>query len=284
MSSPISSSTSQAPEGVCPVDHATRDAWVKNSQKSAVEEQPVAVTAPAANASIPLAEGAEQPKCPVDHETRDVWLKSKTPGTVVTGASPGQVIQTSSVDIEECSSDKLDQNVIVAHGENLTGLSRDREISSIPRADGDKNWVYPSQEQFFNAMKRKNWDPNARDMETIVPIHNAVNERAWYEILRWEEGRGGEACGGPTLVSFKGDSKALTPAARWNMLFGAQKPFDRHDWVVNRCGTNVHYVIDFYTGKPNPVIPDMPSFYLDVRPKINTFEGVKMRIGKFLGF
>jgi len=28
-------------------------------------------------------------------------------------------------------------------------------------------------------------------------MHNAVNERAWAEILRWERGRGGERCGGP---------------------------------------------------------------------------------------
>lgn len=46
---------------------------------------------------------------------------------------------------------------------------------------------------FFNAMKRKHYDPNATDMKTIVPIHNAVNERAWSEIKAWEKGRGGEA-------------------------------------------------------------------------------------------
>lgn len=45
---------------------------------------------------------------------------------------------------------------------------------------------------FFNAMKRKEWDPKAEDMRTIVPIHNAVNERAWEEIKEWESGRGSE--------------------------------------------------------------------------------------------
>ena len=29
-------------------------------------------------------------------------------------------------------------------------------------------------------------------------------------------------------------------------------PFDRHDWVVDRCGTEVRYIIDFYTGKTDP--------------------------------
>jgi len=42
-------------------------------------------------------------------------------------------------------------------------------------------------------MKRKAYDPDAADMRTIVPIHNAVNERAWREIKEWEKGRGSEA-------------------------------------------------------------------------------------------
>lgn len=41
-------------------------------------------------------------------------------------------------------------------------------------------------------MKRKEWDPKAEDMRAIVPIHNAVNERAWKEIKEWEAGRGSE--------------------------------------------------------------------------------------------
>jgi len=85
-------------------------------------------------------------------------------------------------------------------------LCVDREVSTIPRAnmegsnsehdsryqDSRSNWIYPSEEMFFNAMKRKDWDPRAEDMRAIVPIHNAVNERAWKEIKQWEAGRGSE--------------------------------------------------------------------------------------------
>ena len=39
---------------------------------------------------------------------------------------------------------------------------------------------------FFDAMKRKGHDTRAQDMKTVVPIHNAVNERAWKEIREWE--------------------------------------------------------------------------------------------------
>lgn len=82
------------------------------------------------------------------------------------------------------------------------------------------NWVYPSQAQFYAAMERKNHNPHAPDMQVIVPIHNAVNERAWAELMKWEAGQGGEKCGGLKLVSFKGRPKDRTPKARLKMLLG----------------------------------------------------------------
>lgn len=147
------------------------------------------------------------------------------------------------------------------------------------------NWIYPSQEMFFNAMQRKGHSANPSDMQNVVPIHNAVNERAWNQIKDWEKGWGGERCGGPRLVSFAGDSKALTPKARWKSLMGYTEPFDRHDWVIDRCGTKVEYVIDFYKGREIPGKPGGPlSFFLDVRPKLNTWEGIKMRAVSAIGF
>ena len=98
-------------------------------------------------------------------------------------------------------------------------LPTDRDVSSIPRADGSK-WVYPSQSQFFSAMARKNHDPQASDMGVLVPIHNAVNERAWGEVMKWERGEGGEKCGGTKLVSFKGRPKDRTIRAWVNVLLG----------------------------------------------------------------
>ncbi len=54
------------------------------------------------------------------------------------------------------------------------------------------NWIYPSEKMFFEAMKRKGYKSEAEDMKTIVPIHNAVNERAWKEIREWERPYGSE--------------------------------------------------------------------------------------------
>jgi cytochrome c heme-lyase len=84
----------------------------------------------------------------------------------------------------------------------------------------ESNWVYPSELQFFQAMLRKNHNPNAADMATIVPIHNAVNERAWAELLKWEKGQGGEKCGGVKLISFKGRPRDRTPKAWINTALG----------------------------------------------------------------
>lgn len=99
-------------------------------------------------------------------------------------------------------------------------LSQDRETSSIPRADANENWVYPSQAQFYAAMARKNHGPKLGDMPVLVPIHNAVNERAWSELLKWENGMGGDKCGGVKLVSFKGRPKDRTIRAWFNILLG----------------------------------------------------------------
>lgn len=264
-------------EEKCPVDHESRKVWARKLEAST--EPPAPETAsqpkecPVDHTKMKKPEVAQTETkaaaetCPVDHETRDVWVQRQK---VASHGSPA------GVDVEPYGNAPLN--------EPNTGLDQEREISTIPRAGSDANWVYPSQQQFFNAMKRKQWDPQAEDMQSIVPIHNAVNERAWFEIQRWE-GKMADKCGGPKLVSFQGDSKKLTPKARFNNWFlGYQKPFDRHDWTVDRCGTKVDYVIDFYEGKQHPGIIGMPSFYLDVRPKVNSVEGVRMRIANLFGF
>lgn len=47
-------------------------------------------------------------------------------------------------------------------------------------------WMYPSEQMFYNAMKRKGWSPSEQDMESVVAIHNGVNERAWSEVTSLE--------------------------------------------------------------------------------------------------
>ena len=75
----------------------------------------------------------------------------------------------------------------------------------------------------------------------------------------------------------------MSPKARFNSILGYQAPFDRHDWVVERCGgERVEYVIDFYQGRGSQVNRGL-NFYLDVRPKLSSWEGWLMRVEKAVG-
>jgi len=170
--------------------------------------------------------------CPVDHKAREAWLKqakaqnpsqpAPTPPHAPLQASPG------------CDSTQLDQaptpSASAPSAPSTAGilgslrLGTQREVSTIPRTGAtsepapsakdarpannegetgaDKktgNWIYPSEQMFFEAMKRKAFNPEQADMKTIVPIHNAVNERAWMEIKEWERGRGSERYFTPPL-------------------------------------------------------------------------------------
>lgn len=63
-------------------------------------------------------------------------------------------------------------------------------------------------------------------------------------------------------------------------MFRYTLPFDRHDWVVDRDGREVRYVIDFYEGRREKHIPNEApiSIYLDVRPALDSFAAVFDRI------
>ncbi len=120
-------------------------------------------------------------------------------------------------------------------------LPTSREESTIPKGSGDGNWEYPSPQQMYNALLRKGYtDTDIRAVESMVAVHNFLNEGAWAEIVEWERrfgrglARGWEACrkgeehapemldrleareGGesePTLIRFQGRPTDMTPKA-----------------------------------------------------------------------
>ncbi|XWX01745.1 hypothetical protein V2A60_009774 [Cordyceps javanica] len=276
----------------CPVDHKSREAWLEQAR-----------AAEASKAAAAAATTASAKQCPVDHSAQASSSQqhaSSSSSSSSWGSRLSSLLWSSpSSTAPEARAQKTTPRV--ASG---GGLDTDRVISTIPRLAGDPsdcpvdhgasanpanseiesgadaasgNWVYPSEKMFFDAMKRKGYDARVADMKTVVPIHNAVNERAWKEIKEWEAPYLAKSeCGGPRLESFANKNDRMTPTARFNTILGFTAPFDRHDWVIDRCGTKVEYVIDFYAGRPGGSTPG-PSFYLDVRPKLNTWEGVKMR-------
>lgn len=67
-------------------------------------------------------------------------------------------------------------------------------------------------------------------------------------------------------------SSILNPILRY------QPPFDRHDWYIDRCGTQIRYVIDFYSGARDPNNPQNMAFYLDVRPSLDDRVSIETRL------
>ncbi|KAF9350783.1 Cytochrome c1 heme lyase [Mortierella sp. AD094] len=291
----------------CPVDHS---AFKHFLPKDAVPSGHPAL--PEGHPAVPTTTADGEPaKCPVSPEAHKHFMPrsvQQTPSPSPSSSSAEEANGASGLKIDPTNNmpSKPDQFRTVSQ---RLELNTEREASSIPKAanspdpygddkkgapssstfgahapdpdsDQDKVWIYPSEQMFFNAMKRKNWNPREEDMKFVVPIHNMVNEMAWKHILRWEK-LTTNACGGPKLVKFEGKPKEITPKAWLRSWVGYTLPFDRHDWVVDRCGKQVTYIIDFYSGQPDPRYPEAPSFYLDVRPKL-TMDGAWLRFKKFM--
>jgi len=160
-------------------------------------------------------------------------------------------------------------------------LSTLRQSSSIPKDGTSGTWLYPSEQMFWNAMIRKGWrwrdeEPEADQMAAIIKIHNKNNEMAWQEVLKWEAFHANECPAGPTLVRFGGKAKEFSLRAKIrHKLFGYPLPYDRHDWIVNRCGKHVTYVIDYYDG--GDVNEDFTFSLLDVRPRMTNWCDVRKK-------
>lgn len=126
-------------------------------------------------------------------------------------------------------------------------LPTEREPSTIPRGSGEGNWEYPSPQQMYNALLRKGYtDTDATAVESMVSVHNFLNEGAWAEIVEWERrfgkglGKGWDICkkgeaasmagadiganedevAQPKLVRFMGRPKEMTPKAAMIQVMG----------------------------------------------------------------
>ncbi|CDK26849.1 unnamed protein product [Kuraishia capsulata CBS 1993] len=200
----------------------------------------------------------DQPQvCPVNHKGLSDKLNplNQMPYSISSNKAPGQKIE----------------------------LPKQRTMSTIPKGESTDsgNWEYPSPQQMFNAMIKKGKGDVPEDaVESMVDVHNFLNEGAWQEILNWEQRHTAETKVDPRLLKFTGRPDDLSPRARtysylgkvFPSQFGTEPPFDRHDWTVLRSDgqsgwKQVRYVIDYYGGPDDE--DGMPSFYLDVRPALD---------------
>ncbi|EDO17513.1 hypothetical protein Kpol_1058p50 [Vanderwaltozyma polyspora DSM 70294] len=157
----------------------------------------------------------------------------------------------------------------------------------------------------YNAMVRKGKiDVNTGEeipedaVESMVFVHNFLNEGCWQEILEWEKPYTDVTRVAPKLLQFMGKPGELSPRARFYSTLGNwfpsyfnnEPPFDRHDWVVLRADPSsndpetpghrkVRYVIDFY-GAPDDE-EGLPSFNVDVRPALDNYSNAKDRIIRY---
>ncbi len=169
--------------------------------------------------------------------------------------------------------------------------------------DNPKNhWVYPSEQQYYNAIRRKG---HANVTEDLIPImlqiHNSVNEQGWKQVCYWERIFLGhdtvqETRNQLTLVQLVGrptDKSVSVYLNQW--LYPNHEWFDRHDWYVDRGlgGNNAkprRYMLDFYEVLPPPHLqhrhpahgpPPIPKMYLHVRPAMDTPQAVLDRCTMF---
>ncbi|POW15251.1 hypothetical protein PSTT_02190 [Puccinia striiformis] len=132
-----------------------------------------------------------------------------------------------------------------------------REINQQQNKEKE-TWVYPSPQQFYNALVRKGWETPEEAIPIMVDIHNWMNEAVWNEVLRWESRYFFKPSSLPSsstttkftpidqpeisLVKFQGRPNELSPKARFNILlskifpnlYNHIEPFDRHDWSIRR--------------------------------------------------
>lgn len=147
MGQTTSQSVSSTPPAQCPINHTAPS----SSSSSASAKCPVPHDKPSSSISSPSQAPAQ---CPISHDALNPLNQMPT----------------------------LSQ-MPAAH--QAAALPVERETSSIPRDDSSK-WDYPSPQQFYNALVRKGWETPEEHVETMVQIHNFLNEQAWQEILKWE--------------------------------------------------------------------------------------------------
>lgn len=161
----------------------------------------------------------------------------------------------------------------------------------------NSTWTYPSPQMFYNALARKGKlnDTSEGEIESVVALHNNMNEKTWRKVLEWEQtmsnGKDDEKIGSK-LLKFQGRPTDLSPKAAFkHYILGYPLPYDRHDWTVERPDGSVQrYVIDYYSDEtrardsPDTAFPNKddenatPSLLVDVRPGLDDASSLWHRV------
>ena len=143
-------------------------------------------------------------------------------------------------------------------GKQSRKLSKDRVSSTIPIAKGTglptqrgATGTCVSQRTDVSPSRRR-LGPEEGDMSNVI-LSTMRSTNGAGRGARRERLHAGEDCPGCKLVGVK---QHYSPKARFSTFLGSN-PFDRHDLIVDRCGVDVRYVIDFYNGEiSGPALAD----------------------------
>ncbi|GAX20154.1 cytochrome c heme-lyase [Fistulifera solaris] len=238
-------------------------------------------------------------RCPVKHDggsdsgTFSFW--GWLGGTNGNDSPPSEALPEGCKSPTFASLEEAARHAQSPHPDQKILLSTSRQVSSIMRgtnddiprhqtedssSNKDNKWVYPSEQQFYNAMRRKGWSNIPEDsIPTVLQIHNHINERTWRNIQEWE------SSDELLLARFMGRPKDISPKAFFlsKVLRMYDPPFDRHDWYVQHPGSQEQhrYVIDYYyLPNPDPNMPPIP--YVDARPALDHPRAVWLQGKQFL--
>lgn len=184
--------------------------------------------------------GPTASSCPVPHDSKPAASGCPIPHDARTQPAPSILSQLNPLNY-------MFPDISQKPAENQTyALPTSREASTIPRGSGDGNWEYPSPQQMYNALLRKGYDDtDVTAVESMVSVHNYLNEGAWEEIVGWEQRfsrglyKGYQICKrgeahvteeldrhwdgedhAPTLIRFQGRPKDITPKATMLQVLG----------------------------------------------------------------
>jgi hypothetical protein len=116
-------------------------------------------------------------------------------------------------------------------------LSTERAVSSIPMGDfspahqpkDSKQWVYPSEQQYYNAIKRKGYRVSETEVPSVLYVHNNVNEQGWTKVKEWEAYCGNDK---PKLKRFMGKPTEMSPAAMFKVHVQGYEHFPLCMWLL----------------------------------------------------
>ncbi|GLD93692.1 hypothetical protein PINS_up002297 [Pythium insidiosum] len=251
-----------APQGGCPVQHD--------------KKQPTAQAQPQREGGCPVQHdkpAASGGGCPVQHDKKD--------------GGEQEIYNVYGQRIDPTNMMPYNPNQ-EPNDEQRYPLTQERVQSTIPKGGTEGTWLYPSEQMFFNALKRKGKgeDVHEGDVSTIVAIHNNMNERAWAQVEQYEKVCHPES--DPKLLKFCGRPDTLTPIAWVKNVLGYGKPFDRHDWTILRSdNTQVRYVIDYYFDDEKATEDKVPELHsassvksisMYARPAIDSLDSLIDRI------